>query len=566
MLVSLNIKNIVLIDQLLIEFGAGFSALTGETGAGKSILLDSLGLALGYRAEASLVRKGEDQGVATAEFFIDNDHPHPHPHPVHDVLKEQAVESDSCLILKRVLSADGRSRAFINDQPVSVGLLKRTGNMLVEIHGQFETQGLLDAKLHRAMLDDYAEITPNHLATLYEGMSAAQRNLDDAQKNIQDARAEEDYIRESLHDIDSLEPKEGEEASLSELRDRLMNKEKFIQALDGAYRALSEEGGAESGLNAAWRALDKVSGAGDDVLQPVLDALDRAGAELQEAAAHIQSASSKMDDAEYNLQEIDDRLFALRAQARKHACEIDDLIRIRSELADKLDLIEKQDIATEELIKKRDQARKDYLEEAKRVSAKRHSAAGKLDALITAELPPLKLDKARFVTDIQTDEAPEHWSSHGIDKISFLVSTNPGRDPGPLNKIASGGEMSRFMLALKVVMANVGHAPTMIFDEVDAGVGGSTAAAVGERLKRLAADKQILVVTHAPQVAALADHHHIVQKAGNDDVKTTVITLSEHTKRREEIARMISGANVTEEARAAADKLMDHRNTLEKTA
>ena len=555
MLLSLTIKNIVLIDHLVIAFENGFCALTGETGAGKSILLDSLGLALGYRAEAGLVRKGEDQAVVIAEFSsIAQDH------PIHSYLNEQAVESDMTLLLKRSLGADGRSRAFINDQPVSVGTLRAAGGMLVEIHGQFETHGLLDQKTHRKMLDDYAGVDPAALPEAWRVMQDARQALDDMQEAIAQARAEEDYLRQSLEDIDTLDPKEGEEDSLSELRDRLMNKEKYVRALDGAHQALTEEGGVESGLHAAWRMLEQISAQAGEEMSAVTGALDRAGAEIQEAVQAIQSASAAFDESDYNLQEIDDRLFALRGQARKHQCEIDDLPRIRDELADRLSAIEQQDERLDILVKALDKAKAAYLDVARKTSQQRRKTAEKLDGFITAELPPLKLDKARFVTHIDGDEAEENWTVHGFDKVAFLVSTNPGREPDSLQKIASGGEMSRFMLALKVVMADVGMAPTLIFDEVDSGIGGSTAAAVGERLKRLAKERQILVVTHAPQVAALANGHYIVQKAGNDDVKTSVVILEDHSKRREEIARMISGSTITEEARAAADKL------LEKTA
>lgn len=543
MLAGLTISNVVLIEKLNTEFQAGFCALTGETGAGKSILLDSLGLALGVRAEAGLIRKGAEQAAVSAEFHVDKNH------PVLALLKEQGLEVDETLVLRRVLGADGRSRAFINDQPVSVTLLRQAGALLVEIHGQFETQGLLDAATHRAILDDYAGLDAKELTGLWDKWRAAETALREAQENAKRAKAEEDYLRAAVDDLDELSPKPGEEEKLAGLRSRLMRREQSLEALNAAHEGLNE---TESALNAVWKALEK---AGEDA-KKLLEGLDRATVEIREVSSQVQGLSSDLEDNEYSLPEIDDRLFALRGQARKHGCAPDELTRVRDELAARLLLAERQEEVLDGLKDNVAKARAAYIAGSEKVGAARRKAAEKLDKLVAKELPPLKLDKARFVTEVnKLDES--QWGPAGFDSVRFLVATNPGSAPGPLDKIASGGEMARFMLALKVIMAEVGTACTLVFDEVDSGIGGSTAAAVGERLARLARSRQILVVTHSPQVAAKAAHHWIVAKDGRKDVTTRVLALNDNRLRREEIARMLSGASVTDEARAAADRLLE---------
>lgn len=546
MLASIAIKNVVLIDKLNIDFSKGFCALTGETGAGKSILLDSLGLALGTRAETALVRKGEDQAQVAASFEIAKDH------PVHALLDEQGLESDSVLILRRIVKADGGSRAFINDQPVSVSLLKQVGDLLVEIHGQFETQGLLDPKTHRALLDEYAGVDSVKLAGLWDGWRTAQNELTEAREKMEKARADEEYLRQAVEDLDSLAPEQGEEEKLAGLREKLMKRDQIIESLNTAYDALSE---AENVIGAAGRALEKT---GDDGKE-LVDGVDRAAAEIQEVLSGAQSMSADLENNEYSLEEIDDRLFGLRGQARKHNCTVDGLPEKRDELAQQLNMIDAQDDVLADLLKQVETKRAAYISAAEKVQAQRYKAAKKLDSLVAKELPPLKLEKAQFVTQVAALEESA-WGPQGMDSVQFLVSTNPGREPGPLHKIASGGEMARFMLALKVVLAEVGAAGSMVFDEVDSGIGGATASAVGERLAKLSLSKQILVVTHSPQVAARAAHHWIVLKEGKKDVTTTVIPLAEVTERREEIARMLAGSEITGEARAAADKLLETGN------
>ncbi len=544
MLVAISIQNVVLIDKLNINFQQGLCALTGETGAGKSILLDSLGLALGARSESSLVRKGTESANVTAEFHI------PKKHPSFALLKDAGFEGDATLILRRSVGADGRSRAFINDQPVSISLLKQIGDTLVEIHGQFETQGLLNPATHRALLDEYAELDST-LPKLWDAWKSAENEYARLKSEAEQSRTEEQYLRQAVEDLDALSPETGEEEKLSGLRDRLMHREKVLQGLNAAYNALNaEDDPVRKALGALDRIADKLGGGAGGVIA----ALERASAESQEAISLIQSLSTDLEEADQSLEDIDERLYQLRAQARKHQCNVDDLATMRDTLAQKLNLIEHADdvlAAQEKLVAK---ARHAYISEAEKSSALRTKAAKKLDGFVQRELPPLKMDKARFATSIE--KLPEsEWGPHGIDKVRFLVATNPGAEPGPINKIASGGEMARFMLALKVVMADVGS-QSLIFDEADSGIGGAVADAVGERLSRLAKNRQVLVVTHSPQVAARADHHYIVQKRGTKDVKTSVVQLDKNADRREEIARMLAGATITREARAAAEKLL----------
>ncbi len=549
MLSSLSIRNVVLIEQLTIEFADGFSALTGETGAGKSILLDSLGLALGGRADAGLVRKSAEQASVTAEFSIARNH------PVLDLLAGQGLEGDATLVMRRMLGADGRSRAFINDQPVSIGLLRQAGDLLVEIHGQFDTHGLLDPVTHRMMLDEYAGVKSAAIEKSWAAWQEAQRALDAARVEAERIGAEEEYLRHVVAELDDLAPEPGEEESLSIKRDHLKHREQVLSGFGEAWALISGDRGAEMAIAKARKVLEKLAGRAPENLDPVIHALDRAGNELQDAVRKVESVRDAMEDGEMSAEHVDDRLYALRGVARKHGCRADDLAAKREELRGRLNLIDRSGDVMQGLTKDVAARRGAYLQQAESASAARRKAAEKLDRLVAKELPPLKLDKARFVTDVQP--LPEdQWGPGGMDRVQFLVATNPGSMPGPLNKIASGGEMARFTLALKVVMAAVGAAGTYIFDEVDTGIGGATAAAVGERLARLAGARQVLVVTHSPQVAARAGHHLIVMKQGAKDVRTTVVPIAAND-RRDEIARMLSGATVTEEARKAAEKLLE---------
>lgn len=545
MLASLTIKNVVLIDQLTINFQSGLCALTGETGAGKSILLDSLGLALGARSDSGLVRKGAEQANVSASFEVSEEH------PVLSFLEGQDLEVDATLILRRSVTKEGRSNAFINDQPVSANLMRQVGDMLVEIHGQFNTQNLINPKYHCSLLDEYAD-HKDMLSSVSDSWNLwkdSEKKLFETQAIMDQARHEEEFYRSSLEDLDALSPKEGEEDSLSSLRSRLMRREQIIGNLNEVRSSLHE---METLSGTIWRSLEKIG----EEAQEISMAMNRANAEIQEAMAGAQNLSGDIENSEYSLEEIDNRLFSLKAQARKHGCDIDQLPQKREEIARALNAIENQDDALSALIQEVEKNKKDYQKQAKSLSELRQKIAKKLSNLVMEELPPLKLDKARFEVSVEEVEE-DQWSANGINTVQFLVATNPGAEAGRLNKIASGGEIARFMLALKVVLAEVGAANSLVFDEVDSGVGGATAAAVGERLARLAKDRQILVVTHSPQVAAMAQYHWIVAKDGQKNVKTNIIPLSEIKQRREEIARMLAGAEITEEARAAAEKLLE---------
>ncbi|PZP56645.1 MAG: DNA repair protein RecN [Micavibrio aeruginosavorus] len=551
MLKSLHIKNVVLIEQLSLDFSRGLSALTGETGAGKSILLDSLGLALGSRADSSLVRRGSDQSSVTAEFEL------PADHPANIILKEQEMETSTTIILRRTLASDGRSKAFINDEPVSISLLKSLGETLVDIHGQFETYGLLNPALHRQVLDDYADAT-NLLSltkSAYDTWQDKIRRLEQAKAEAEKAAMNEAWLRDSVKDLEALDPQAGEEEELLGLRQKLQNRDTIIQAISFAEEALAGEEGSDARIAQAWKALNKVADkVGEEEIKKILEVLDRASAEIQTAHRQIESLMRDVDSAEHSLETIEDRLYALRALARKHHCQTEDLPALYQDFSAKLKLMDHQDHVIGDLEKEIVKARSAYQVQAEKLHDKRLSVSGKLDKLVNKELAPLKMEKARFQTSIVAQKDETQWGPNGYDAVAFLVTTNDNADPAPLNKIASGGEMARFMLALKVVLAEAAtQAATYVFDEIDTGIGGATASAVGERLARLAQQHQVLVVTHSPQVAARADHHWVVSKK---DAKTSIIALK-GKDRQEEIARMLSGSEITKEARAAAGKLLE---------
>lgn len=561
MLVSLSIRDVVLIDRLDMEFQPGLTALTGETGAGKSILLDALGLALGARGDSSLVRHGAAQAVVAAEFDL------PARHPIRDLLAEQAIDASDGLVLRRQLGADGRSRAFVNDQPASVGLLRQLGEALVEIEGQFEARGLLDPGTHRALLDAFGglEEQASRVAAAWRRWREVAEAHETAATEIAQARRDEEYLRHAVNELDSLDPRPGEETELAEQRSVLMHREKLVEALNGAMAELGGNGGrgVDSLLAAAQRRIDRLMAQPGldsiaDQLGPVTAALDRAAAETAEAVAQLQRLLGDLDADPGTLERIEERLFALRALARKHGLAVDDLADLRKRLAEQLAAIEDGGALLARLAREAGAARQAYVEAAESLSAARQSAARKLDKAVNAELPPLKLDKARFATRIERlDE--RQWGEAGMDRVAFEVATNPGMPPGPLARIASGGELARFMLALKVALAAAGPIATLVFDEVDAGVGGATAAAVGERLARLAKKLQVLVVTHSPQVAARAAHHWRVRKESKGRTTLTRVEQLGPEESREEIARMLAGAEVTPEARAAADQLIGAR-------
>lgn len=552
MLRSLTIRDVVLIEALEIEADAGLCALTGETGAGKSILLDSLGLALGARGDSALVRQGAQQASVTATFEL------PAKHSIFKFLASQDIRCEGDLILRRTLTPDGRSKAFINDQPVSITLLRDAGDRLVDIHGQFETRGLLDPKTHRDTLDDFAGLDVAAITKLHDEWKQAVRARDELSEKIEAAKRDQDYWQAAAEELASLEAKEGEEESLLQRRVQLAAREQIAASFGEAKAYLDEEGGAVPQINRAWKLLDRVAAKAGDKLTPAIEALDRAVSEIRTTAGILETWFDAEGAGPDTLEAVDDRLHALRAAARKYQCRVEELPAKFAEIADKLSSIRGDDGKFAKLEHALNAARKAYEEGAKILSDVRRRAAAKLDAAVMAELPPLKLDKARFETQVEV-LPEEQWGQNGMDNVQFVVATNPGAAAGPINKIASGGELSRFMLAIKVVLAGTSSVPVLVFDEVDAGLGGATADAVGERLARLAkAGRQVLVVTHSPQVAARAGHHWVVSKAANDGgaVRTSLVRLPDTATRQTEIARMISGASVTPEALAAAGKLL----------
>jgi DNA repair protein RecN (Recombination protein N) len=551
MLVGLTVQNIVLIDRLDLSLAAGLTALTGETGAGKSILLDALGLALGARAEGGLVRVGATQAAATAAFTL------PERHAAYEILEEQGIERDDLLILRRQVGADGKSRAFVNDQPVSVALLRRIGETLIEIEGQFEVHGLLDPATHRTHLDAFGalEASAEKTRDAYRAWRKAQEALDGANAELERARADEDYLRHAAGELELADPKPDEETALTSERQQLMHREQLLEAIEAAYGELAGERGADRALASAARRLQRIADKAGAGLDPVASALDRAAAELAEGIAGLQRMAADLDANPNRLEKLDDRLNLLRELARKHRVAVTALPDLLSDLQRRLALIEGRSADLGALKKAAEAGLAAYRAVATALSTARAKAAKAMDTAVNKELPPLKLEKARFVTRIETLGEGD-WGEGGWDRVQFQVATNPGATPGPINRIASGGELARFMLALKVTLASNQPVPTLVFDEVDSGIGGATAAAVGERLRRLAKKVQVLVITHSPQVAALAQNHLRVEKRTVKGKIATATTPLDDAERREEIARMLSGAVVTDEARAAADKLL----------
>lgn len=550
MLRSLAIRDIVVFDHLDLTLANGLCALTGETGAGKSILLDSLGLALGARAEGRLVRTGAERGGVTATFEL------PANHPVRDLLQENELPVTDEIMLRRSVALDGRSRAWINDQPVSVGLLASVGARLVEIHGQAAEVGLLDAASHRPILDAFAGLEPDVTALRkhWDTWQLTARKLQSAREALAQARADEELLRHTVDELSELAPEEGEADRLSERRGFMMQVEKIADAVKDATAALEKDGGVATKLRTAERALDRVREQAGDRLGPAMDALARAGVELDEAINAIVGVTADLDADPDDVDAVEERLFALRAAGRKHQTDPDRLPELLAQKLAELKSIEKGDQDLAELEAEAEALSAVWQTAAETLSARRQAAATRLNKAVEAELQPLRMGGARFITDV-LPQTQEHWGPDGLDRVAFMVATNPGARPGPIAKIASGGELSRFMLALKVVLAATGDAPTMIFDEVDRGVGGATADAVGERLARLAETFQVLVVTHSPQVAARADRQWLIAKQVGKTAITRVDPL-DGDARREEIARMLSGAEVTAEARAAADRLL----------
>ena len=548
MLRQLAIHNIVLVDRLELEFEPGLGVLTGETGAGKSILLDALGLALGSRSDAGLVRSGQDSAAVSAEIELPDDH------PALAQLREQDIEVEpgEPLIVRRTLKSDGGSRAFVGGAAVPAGLLREIGALSVEVHGQHDDRGLLNPKGHRALLDAFGKLDTGAVSAAWADVTRIEGELGQARADAAAAERDRDYLQHSCEEIAALAPEEGEETRLAEERAAMQAGLKAGESLTGLDELLNGSEGALALLRQAARRIER--GAVDHaLLAEALAALDRAVIEASEAEDRIGRAAEALAFDPARLEQVEARLFDIRGLARKHRVEPDALPSLGEQMRGQLAAIVAGTERIAELDRQLVDARRIYADAAERLTKQRHEAAARLDEAVADELYPLKLEAARFRTAI----APAEPGPSGTDRVEFEVSTNPGAPFGPLTRIASGGELSRFILALKVALAEAGTAATMIFDEVDRGVGGAVASAIGERLARLAQRSQVLVVTHSPQVAARASHHYRIEKShGPDGTRTSVRKLGLE-ERREEIARMLSGASITEEARAQAVKLME---------
>lgn len=547
MLRALDIRDILIIDHLELAFQPGLNVLTGETGAGKSILLDSLGFVLGWRGRAELVRQGADQGEVMAEFDL------PEGHPARDVLQEAGLPAGDELILRRVNSRDGRKTAWVNDRRCSGEVLRRLSETLVELHGQHDDRGLLDPKGHRALLDAYGRLEPLKAKTrsTWRGVAEARKALETATAALDEVRAEEEFLRHAVSELDALDPQPGEEEALDTRRRLMQQAERIREDIARAQAALGQEG-AEGSAGDALRWLEGVADRAEGQLDDAIAALGRAMVELDDAAQGVARCLEGLSFNPLDLEEAEERLFAIRAMARKHGVAADDLGEFATELRGKLAALDQGDANLKALEAALSAAQAAYDAAAGALSAARSEAAGELDRAVSEELAPLRMERAVFSTQVEpSDPGPE-----GRDTVTFTVATNPGAPSGPLNKIASGGELSRFLLALKVCLTGTDSGLTMIFDEIDRGVGGATADAVGRRLAQLAEDGQVLVVTHSPQVAARGAHHWRVEKKVTGEQTLSTVTPLPTSERVDEIARMLSGDRITEEARAAAQALM----------
>lgn len=552
MLAQLSIRDIVLIERLDLAFDGGLSVLTGETGAGKSILLDSLSLALGGRGDGSLVRHGLDKGQVTAVFDV------PMQHAARTLLHDNAIDHDGDLIFRRVQSADGRTKAYVNDQPVSVQLMRQAGQLLVEIHGQHDDRALIDTDAHRLLLDAFGGLgeTVAEVSRLYQQWKDSERALRRHREKVEAAAREADYIRSSVDELEKLSPQDGEEEVLAEDRARMMKAERIAGDINEASDFLNGNASPVPVIASMVRRLERKSQEVPGLLEETVELLGRAVDQLSDAQMAVDVALRKTEFDPKLLERTEERLFALRAASRKYSVPVSGLpalaVRMIADLAD-LDAGEEKLAQLEQAL---GEMRAAFDAAARALSERRHHTAEALAGAVMAELPALKLDRARFMVNITTD--PDGGAEAGIDTVEFHVQTNPGTRPGPIMKVASGGELSRFLLALKVALADRGSAPTLVFDEIDTGVGGAVADAIGQRLKRLSSTVQVLSVTHAPQVAARAATHLLISKGPVDGGATiaTRVARMDDGARTEEIARMLAGASVTEEARAAAARLL----------
>ena len=564
MLTSLSIRDVVLIERLDLAFGPGLSVLTGETGAGKSILLDSLGLALGARSDAGLVRAGAEQASVSAAFAPGASH------PVFAALEELGLPSDEDVVLRRAVARDGRSRAWVNDATVGAATLKRVGALLVEVQGQHDQMGLADPASHLKLLDAYG-ISPDlraEVAARHRAWRATMERLAEAQRGILEAKREEDFLRHASAELAKLAPREGEEDALAALRHRLQQGEKRAEAIASALSELTprdrRKDGPAAALRAAARALQRLLPAGGEAENPAnaaLAALERAEEALAEGESLLSRLAAEADADPRALEQAEERLFALRGAARKYSVAVVELPGLLAGFRARLAALDSGDAAVAGLTREAAASRARYVEAAEKLSAARAAAAAGLEAAANAELPPLRLERARFFAALTRLEE-EAWGAAGADTVRFLIATNPGQPPGPLGRVASGGELSRLMLALKVVLVSGSAVSTLVFDEVDSGIGGATAAAVGERVARVAAGVQVLVVTHSPQVAARGAAHLRVSKAVSGGRTETRVEVLGAEERREEIARMLAGEVITPAARAAAGALLGRKEGL----
>ncbi|MBX6328242.1 MAG: DNA repair protein RecN [Pseudolabrys sp.] len=551
MLCRLSIRDIVLIDRLDIDFTRGLSVLTGETGAGKSILLDAFALALGARGDQGLVRQGAEQGQVTAVFEL------PRSHPARSLIAAQGIVAEDELILRRVQLVDGRTRAFVNDQPVSVQALKELGSALVEIHGQHDERALIDAATHRRLLDAYGglESQAAGLAALWAARREAEAAAEAHRAAVARARAEGEWLRHAVDELTALAPEAGEDAALAARRAAMMQAEKVAGDLREAYETVVGNAVASS-LSAAIRRLERRQSQAPELIEPAVKSLDAALNALEETRTHLETALRAAAADPVELERVEERLFALRAAARKYNVPVDALAALAEKYKSEVALIDAGEEKLRQLEAQAQAAQSAYRKAAEALSKARAKAAQALDRAVNVELRPLKLERAKFMTRIERDAAAT--GPDGLDHVEFWVETNPGTRPGPLMKVASGGELARFLLALKVALADRGSAPTLVFDEIDTGVGGAVADAIGVRLTQLARDVQVLAVTHAPQVAARADRHYLIGKDALENGRRVTVRVTELTaeRRREEIARMLAGAEITNEARAAAARLI----------
>ena len=556
MLSRLSIRDIVLIDRLDIDFAAGLAVLTGETGAGKSILLDAFALALGARGDQALVRQGAEQGQVTAVFEVERGHPARALLLAHNLANDIPAEDE--LILRRVQFADGRTRAFINDQPVSVQVMKELGTALVEIHGQHDERALVDAATHRRLLDAFGALEADaaKVAGLWQARREAQTAADAHRAEVERAKREGDWLRHAVEELGTLSPQAGEETALAERRTGMMQAEKVAEDLHDAHEVIAGASSSVPALSGVIRRLERRASQAPSLVEPAVKALDVALTALEETRSHLEQALRTADFDPAELERIEERLFALRAASRKYNVPVDELAAMAARYKSDIALIDAGEDRLKVLEAAAREAEADYRAAADRLSKARLQAAKALDKAVNGELKPLKLERAKFSTEIVSDAAAA--GPNGIDRVEFWVQTNPGTKPGPLMKVASGGELARFLLALKVVLADRGSAPTLVFDEIDTGVGGAVADAIGVRLAKLASGVQVLAVTHAPQVAARADRHYLISKDALEKGRRVATRVTEVVaeRRREEIARMLAGAEITNEARAAAERLI----------